>query len=69
MDTYDDIYSHNVVGGIEIVYETSTGEDIVDGIPNIKCKSYDEEAVVLEFKDNEYITTISGKGKDFIKYL
>lgn len=58
-----------MVGGIEIVYETSTGEDIVDGIPHIKCTNYDEEPVVLEFKDNEYITTISGKGKDFIKFL
>ena len=32
----------------------------MDGIIDLACKRFDAEPTVLELKDNEYITSISG---------
>jgi len=59
----------DVVGGIEIIYETKSGNDHVDGIIDLYCKTFDVEPETLELKDNEYITSIYGTGKEYIKTL
>jgi hypothetical protein len=51
-----------IVGGIEIIYETKSGNEHTDGILDLYCKTYDIEPEVLELKDNEYITSITGSG-------
>lgn len=58
-----------VVGGIEVVYETWTGEDTIDGFRELKCTNLDAEPQIFDFKDNEYISVISGKGSQFVKEL
>lgn len=59
----------DVVGGIEIVYETKSGNDFVDGIIDLYCKTFDVAPEVLELKDNEYINSIYGTGTQYIKTL
>jgi hypothetical protein len=51
------------------VYELRNGEEFDNGPTGLSCANFDVEPQVLELKDNEYISSISGTGKDFIKTL
>jgi hypothetical protein len=56
-----------VLGGIKVIYELKSGEtDFEDGIDSLRCTNFETEPVVLELKDNEFITAINGNGKDHI---
>lgn len=59
----------DVVGGIQVIYELKNGEDYENGIYGIRCTNFDLEPTILELKDNEYITAISGTGRDQIHSL
>lgn len=48
-----DGFSCDVVGGIDIVYETVDGEEISDGLIDLACKIDNVPPVVLELKENE----------------
>ncbi len=58
-----------VLGGIKITYELKSGEEFTNGLDSIRCTSYETEPVTLEFKDNEYLTSINGNGKDYIQVI
>jgi hypothetical protein len=64
-----EINKQEIVGGIQIVYELKNLEEYENGIVGIKCMNYDQEPQILEMRDNEYITSISGTGKDYIQTL
>ena len=44
-----------------------TGEEFENGISSLKCTYFESEPVTLELKDNEFITSITGTGKDYIQ--
>ena len=54
----------DVLGGITITYELKSGEEFESGIYGIRCTNFELEPTILELRDNEYITTISGTGRD-----
>lgn len=58
-----------VLGGLKVVYELKSGEEYENGIEGLKCQNYDMEPVVLELRDNEYITSINGMGKDYVQEI
>ena len=60
---------HEVLGGIVVVYELRSGEEFEDGITGLKCSIPEQEPVVLELKDNEYITNVTVVGTEYIKSL
>lgn len=57
---------HFVLGGIKVIYELKSGEDFEDGIDSLRCTNFETEPAVLELKDNEFVTSINGNGKDYI---
>ncbi|CDW78756.1 UNKNOWN [Stylonychia lemnae] len=58
-----------VLGGIKIVYELKNGEEFESGIESLRCQNYDMEPAILELRDNEYITTINGTGKEYVQEI
>jgi hypothetical protein len=58
-----------VLGGIKIVYELKSGEEFESGIESLRCQNYDLEPAILELRDNEYITSINGTGKDYVQEI
>ena len=44
-----------IVGGIEIIYESKSGNILTDGI-SLPCKDLTADPSCLELKENEYIT-------------
>lgn len=42
-----------VIGGIDITYETTSGELIVDGLIDLACRNDNLPPMVLELRDNE----------------
>lgn len=59
----------DVLGGIEIEYETKEGETFIDGVMNLKCKTQGVEPQTLNLSENEFITSIYGTGIEYIKSL
>lgn len=59
----------DILGGIEVIYELKNGETMTDGISDLACTNKDVMPVSLKLIDNEFITSISGTGTDFIKSL
>lgn len=41
------------------VYELKSGDDFEDGIIDLDCTNKEQEPVVLELKDNEFITSVT----------
>ena len=58
-----------VLGGIKVTYELKNGDEFEVGIDSLRCTNFETEPVVLELKDNEFITSIHGNGKDYIQVL
>lgn len=52
-----------------MTYELKSGEEYENGIEGLKCTNFDHEPVVLELRDNEYITSINGMGKEYVQEL
>ena len=55
-----------IVGGIEILYETMKGNIVRDGVDYLDCLNSNEDPVELILNENEYISNIYGAGGDFI---
>lgn len=60
---------YSVLGGIKIIYELKSGEEFENGIESLRCQNYDQEPAVLELRDNEYITSINGSGKEYVQEI
>jgi hypothetical protein len=62
--------NQEIAGGISIVYELKSGNELVDGLFSLPCTvNKSSPCSELELKENEYITAIYGTGVDFIKTL
>jgi len=57
------------IGGIDVVYELANGEEYTEGLLDLACKLTDSPPVILDLKENEYITAISGSGGAYVKNL
>lgn len=58
-----------MLGGIKVLYELKSGDEWEDGIDSLRCTDYEHEPALLELRDNEYVTSIHGNGKDYIQLV
>ena len=59
----------DLIGGIDVVYETYDGEEVQDGLIDLACRNPNLPPVILELKEQEYIQFISGTGTTCVKSI